>query len=143
MAKELVETIRQNKGKVLIRALVKEILYDEKTNRVIGVLMNDKVGTIIKCRQAVVSSVGYYNTYNSLFINQKMKEKYQILNTLPVKQSSSFVMCNIGINAPASEIGVTNTNTWHIPVDENNDAFPIIKAYFKDPMAVMSLKGTE
>jgi hypothetical protein len=48
-------------------------------------------------------------------------------------------MCNIGIAASAEEINVTNTNTWHIPVDEHDDAFVPLDAFFKDPLG----RGTE
>lgn len=29
---------------------------------------------------------------------------------------------------------MTNTNTWHIPVDAQNDAFPALEEYFADPL---------
>ena len=48
-------------------------------------------------------------------------------------------MCNIGINASAESIGVTNTNTLHIPIDSHGDAFTCLDRYFEDPLG----DGTE
>lgn len=43
-------------------------------------------------------------------------------------------MANIGINLPPSEIGATNANTWHIPVDSDGDTFGPLEEYFRDPL---------
>lgn len=43
-------------------------------------------------------------------------------------------MCNIGIKANPEEIGVTNTNIWHIPVDKDGDSFSVLEQYFDDPL---------
>ena len=43
-------------------------------------------------------------------------------------------MCNIGISARPQDIGATNTNTWHIPVDDEGDAFGPLRAYFDNPL---------
>ena len=43
-------------------------------------------------------------------------------------------MCNIGVAATPEEIGVTNTNTWHIPIDGEGDAFVPLEKFFSDPL---------
>ena len=43
-------------------------------------------------------------------------------------------MCNIGISSGPKGIGATNTNTWHIPVDQTGDAFGPLEAYFDNPL---------
>jgi hypothetical protein len=40
-----------------------------------------------------------------------------------------------GIAGSPAELGVDNTNTWHIPVDAQNDAFPALEDYFANPLA--------
>ncbi len=130
LAKELIPLINKN-GSVLIRAPVKEIIVEN--NKVIGVKMDNNEKTIIKCKKGVISSCGYINTFNKLVSND-IVNKYSIPKSLPIPQSAGFVMCNIGINANPSEVGITNTNTWHIPVDDDNDAFPMINKYFEDPL---------
>jgi len=43
-------------------------------------------------------------------------------------------MCNIGILASPAEIGVTNTNVWHIPIDKDGDCFTVLDEYFSNPL---------
>lgn len=43
-------------------------------------------------------------------------------------------MINIGIDLPASVLGASSANVWHIPVDTNNDSFGPLERYFKDPL---------
>ena len=132
MAEELVSVIEYFGGQVSIRATVKEIVYDEARRRVSGVRMMD--GSVIRSRRGVVSSCGLLNTYKFLLQSIPSKLLPPTLESLGVSQSAGFVMCNIGIRASAGEIGATNTNTWHIPVDEDGDAFPPLEKYFKSPL---------
>lgn len=48
--------------------------------------------------------------------------------------SAGFVMANIGLNCSAEVIGATKANTWHIPVDAQGDAFPMMESYFQNPL---------
>ena len=34
----------------------------------------------------------------------------------------------------SEEIGATNTNTWHIPVNDQGDAFGPLNDYFENPL---------
>ena len=47
-----------------------------------------------------------------------------------------FLWCRPGISGSPAELGVDNTNTWHVPVDSNDDAFPSLDDYFRNPLAV-------
>jgi hypothetical protein len=81
--------------------------------KAVGVKM--KGGQEIRCKRAVVSGAGYLNTMKLL--NDDTLKKHSIprsLDSMGVEQSMGFVMCNIGIQARAEDIGVTNTNTWHV-----------------------------
>jgi hypothetical protein len=79
--------------------------------RAVGVKMYG--GEEIRCKRAVVSSAGYFSTLKLL--SEKVTTTYKIPRDLKtVQQSAGFVMCNIGINASPEEIGVTNSNTWHV-----------------------------
>jgi len=134
MAKELVPVIQSYGGRVLIRAAVKQISINKRSGRVDGVVMNDSNNTFIPCKEGVVSSTGYVNTYKNLVVDEEIKTKYGIPSELSVPQSAGFVMCNIGIAAAAEEIDATNTNTWHIPTNHDGDSFEALTTFFDDPL---------
>jgi len=131
MMKEIVPIIEENNGQVFIRAKVKEILIEN--GRAIGVKMDDNKGTIIRCKKGIVSSTGYSNTFKKL-ISLENTTKFCIPSELSVPQSAGFVMCNIGIAASALDIDVTNTNTWHIPIQNDGDCFNPIETFFDAPL---------
>ena len=131
MMKELVPIIEKNNGQVFIRAKVKEILIEN--GHAIGVIMDDHNNTIIRSKKGVISSTGYVNTFKKL-LNLENIHKFNIPE-LPISQSAGFVMCNLGIAASAEEIGVTNTNTWHIPIENNGDCFNPIETFFNQPLS--------
>jgi len=41
-----------------------------------------------------------------------------------------------GLAGSPAELGVDNTNTWHVPVDSHDDAFPSLEDYFRNPLKV-------
>lgn len=131
MAAELIPVIEAHGGKVLIRANVKEIVVEN--GKVAGVRVGDN-NLFIKCRD-VVSSVGYTNTMQKL-ISPAVASEFRVSTSLPpsILPSAGFVMCNIGIAASAAALDVTNVNTWHIPVNEEGDAFPDMEAFFANPL---------
>lgn len=131
MMKELVPIIEENDGQVFIRAKVKEILIEN--NRAVGVIMDDDNNTKIRCKKGIISGVGYHSTFNKL-VSLDNVTKYRIPPELSVPQSAGFVMCNLGISASANDIGVTNTNTWHIPIQNDGDCFKPIELFFDDPL---------
>ena len=131
MMKELVPIIEKNNGQVLIRAKVKEILIEN--GRATGVIMDDNNNTIIRSKKGIISSCGYFTTLRKL-LNLENINKFNIPE-LPVSQSAGFVMCNIGIAASAEEIDVTNTNTWHIPIENDGDCFRPIETFFYEPLS--------
>lgn len=136
MATELVRTIEENGGQVFIRAKVDKILVDQ--GRVSGVRMVD--GTLIQSKR-VVSSAGYYATYRRL-IDDSIREKYQIPLDL-VPQSAGFVMVNVGMSAEPEKVGITCSNTWHIPIEEDGDAFVPLKSYFNQPLPLPSSSSSD
>ena len=131
MMKELVPVIEDNNGQVLIRAKVKEILIEN--GRANGVIMDDDNNSIIRCKKGVVSSTGYLTTFKKL-VSLENTTKFCISPELSVSQSAGFVMCNIGISSSAIDIDVTNTNTWHIPIQSDGDCFNPIETFFNDPL---------
>jgi phytoene dehydrogenase-like protein len=112
MAKELVPVIQSHGGKVLIRAPVREISVNQTSGRVEGVVMNDASGTFIPCKEAVVSSAGYFNTYHRLLQDERTKDKFAIPKAIGVGQSAGFVMCNIGIAADAKVRFLSMLHVW-------------------------------
>lgn len=133
MAKELVAVIHAYGGKVRIRAAVDSIVLDEtcsKKPKVVGVRMAD--GSLIRSSR-VVASNSVRTTFGKLLPPSICASHSTVLD-FDVPQSDGFVMCNIGIAASAEEIGATNTNTWHIPVDERGDAFHPLERFFANPL---------
>jgi len=49
-------------------------------------------------------------------------------------------MANIGLDAPPSKLGITNANTWHIPVDNLGDHYPSLDYFFAHPDQCSSLE---
>jgi all-trans-retinol 13,14-reductase len=133
MAIELARVIADNGGSIFINARVKEIIVSD-AGRVQGVMMDDVDRTIIKSKR-VVSGAGYATTFRSL-INKAVVSKLEIPESLKVPQSAGFVMVNIGMKATAEEVGAETSNTWHIPVDDNDDAFAPMRRYFSSPTNV-------
>jgi hypothetical protein len=57
-----------------------------------------------------------------------------------VKRTDAYVTYTVafhrvGIAGSPAELGVDNTNTWHVPVDAHGDAFPSLEEYFAHPLA--------
>jgi len=48
----------------------------------------------------------------------------------------SLLLSRTGISGSPAELGVDNTNTWHVPVDSHDDAFPSLDDYFRNPLGV-------
>jgi hypothetical protein len=57
-----------------------------------------------------------------------------LLSYLRLNYSRLLLSCS-GIAGSPAELGVDNTNTWHVPVDAQNDAFPSLEDYFANPLA--------
>ena len=149
MAEELVATIESHGGRVLVRCTVKEILVDEDYDGeqvVVGVCAVSAAAGGAATREVliptstVVSSIGYVNTFTKL-VPSKVTERLGIPRAIAqVPQSAGFVMANIGIDAPPSQLGITNSNTWHIPVDKFGDHYPSLDNFFSNPDQCSSLE---
>uniref|UniRef100_A0A0G4HEK9 Amine oxidase domain-containing protein n=1 Tax=Chromera velia CCMP2878 TaxID=1169474 RepID=A0A0G4HEK9_9ALVE len=133
LASELVPVIEEGGGRVLIDAPVSEILTDERRGgRVCGVRLQS--GVEILCDR-VVSGAGYRATMGRL-VPRPTRERFGIPVEVPgVAQSCGFVMLNIGIEGRAEELGVSNCNVWHLPVDKDGDMYSPMLSYFDAPLA--------
>ena len=129
LAKCLVPVIEEAGGRVLVRARVREILVDPRSNRATGVEMEDE--TIINCKQ-VVSSVGYHNTFGRL-VSDDVTKRLEIPRRLPIGNSCGFVMANIGLRGSAEELGLTSANLWYHPTRANGDMFGAVADFMADP----------
>eukprot|EP01084_Bolivina_argentea_P259449 437770_1 len=121
LAKALVAIIKLNGGNILCRAKVKHILinYNNSKPSINGVIMenNDK----ILCNN-IISGAGYNNTFNKLFNKndrKKLNIKYPIMPGL--QMSSSFILCNIGLNGNWRDLEIEDTNLWYQPINEKNN----------------------
>jgi phytoene dehydrogenase-like protein len=129
MAECLVRVIGEAGGRVLVRANVREILVDPRSDRVTGVEMDN--GTIISCKR-VVSSAGYHNTFGKL-VPEEVTERLEIPRRLPVGNSCGFLMANIGLRGSAEELGLTCANLWYHPTRADGDMFGAIDDFMADP----------
>lgn len=129
LAKGMIPAITAAGGRVLVRASVREIVVDPRTNRATGVSMED--GTVIDCAQ-VVSSTGYHNTFGKL-VPEDVTKRLEIPRRLPVGQSCGFVMANIGLRGSAEELGLTCANLWYHPTRPDGDMFGAVADFMADP----------
>ncbi|MBW2244508.1 MAG: NAD(P)/FAD-dependent oxidoreductase [Deltaproteobacteria bacterium] len=129
LAKTLVPVIEAAGGRVLVRANVREILVDPRSNRATGVEMQD--GTVIRGKQ-VVSSVGYHNTFGKL-VPDDITKSLKIPRHLAIGNSCGFVMVNIGLRGTAEELGLTCTNLWYHPTRADGDMFGAVNDFMTDP----------
>jgi phytoene dehydrogenase-like protein len=129
LAKQLVPVIEKNGGRVLVRANVQEIVTDPTTGQAIGVRMADN--TTLSAKR-VISSVGYHNTFGKL-IPDDVTKRFDIPRRLPLANSCGFIMCNIGLEGSAEELGLTCANLWYHPAREDGDMFSAVEDFFEDP----------
>jgi phytoene dehydrogenase-like protein len=129
LAKCLVPVIREAGGRVLVRANVREIVVDPRSNRATGVEMDD--GTLIDCKQ-VVSSAGYHNTFGKL-VSEDVTKRLEIPRRLSIGNSCGFIMANIGLRGSAEELGLTCANLWYHPTRANGDMFGAVRDFMADP----------
>jgi all-trans-retinol 13,14-reductase len=129
LAETLVPVIEQGGGRVLVRASVREIMVDPRSNEVTGVEMED--GTVIDCAE-VVSSVGYHNTFGRL-VSDDVTKRLEIPKRLSIGNSCGFIMANIGLRGTAEELGLTCANLWYHPAREDGDMFSAVEDYMAEP----------
>lgn len=126
---EIVNTINpvieKSKGKIIIRAEVKEIIVEN--NRAVGVLMEDGKKFFSKL---IISGVGVFNTYNKL-ISDKLNMKYGFKDNLKsVKPSVAHGCLYIGLKANAKDLKLPKHNIWIYP--EKTDHDTSVKNYLED-----------
>ena len=129
MAECLVRVIEAAGGRVLVRANVREILVDGRTDRATGVELCD--GSTISCKE-VISSVGYHNTFGKL-VSEDVSKRLEIPRRLPIGNSCGFVMVNIGLRGSAEELGLTCANLWVHPARADGDMFGAVEDFMADP----------
>ena len=126
---EIVNTINpvieKSKGKIIIRAEVKEIIVEN--NSAVGVLMEDGKKFFSKL---IISGVGVFNTYNKL-ISDKLNVKYGFKDNLKsVKPSVAHGCLYIGLKASAKDLKLPKHNIWIYP--EKTDHDTSVKNYLED-----------
>jgi hypothetical protein len=60
---------------------------------------------------------------------------FVLLTALMPTLTFTVAFHHVGIAGSPAELGVDNTNTWHVPVDAHGDAFPSLEEYFAHPLA--------
>jgi len=129
IAKALVPVIEAGGGRCLIRAPVEEIRLDG-AGRVAGVALDG--GREVES-PVVVGACGSRNT------GQLLPEAARAALELPASlaQSDGFLMCNVGIDGGAAELGLKCSNVWVHPLGPHNgwDLFRCIREFEADPEA--------
>ena len=129
---EIVKTINpvieRSKGKILIKAEVKEIIV--KNKKVVGVLMDDGKKIF---SDLIISGVGVFNTYNNL-INNELSLKYGFKSYLKsVNPSVAHGCMYIGLKGTAKDLNLPRHNLWIYPDKIDHDS--LVKNYLKDQNA--------
>lgn len=161
MPKHLIPIIEKHGGRVLVRARVGSIDVERRERKmlrgaqappilsVMGVTLSN--GTKIKAPM-VISGAGYLNTVTRLLSKDDAAAAGMPLK-LPsgVKQSSGFVMVNVGIKGNAAALGIDNANVWYHPVqgscnrgqmdDNDMNIFPPLDNLFRQPDPTKQPKG--
>ena len=128
LAGNLVPVIEEWGGRVLVDAPVAQI-YINDDGVAAGVYLAD--GTLIEAKQ-IVSGAGYTNTFGKL-VPEEVTTKYSIPRNL-TKSSPGFVMGNIGIRGNPEELGISNTNIWYLPANEEGCLFEAMRDFYANPM---------
>mmetsp|Transcript_2397 Transcript_2397/g.5727 ORF Transcript_2397/g.5727 Transcript_2397/m.5727 type:complete len:611 (-) Transcript_2397:452-2284(-) len=123
----LIPVIERMGGRVLVRADVKNV--EVEGGRAVGVRL--QTGRVIKA-PLVISSAGYTNTFGKL-VPEKDTLAANIPRSLSIPASSGLVMVCLGLNGTKEELGLTNVNSWYIPVDKEGCHFGALEAHWKDP----------
>jgi all-trans-retinol 13,14-reductase len=118
---EIVNTINpvieKSKGKIVVRAEVKEILIEN--DKAVGVLMEDGVKFF---SNLIISGVGVFNTYDKLISNQ-LSVKYGFKNNLKfVKPSVAHGCLYIGLNGNSKDLKLPKNNLWIYPENTDHDS---------------------
>ena len=124
IARELIGTIYSHGGKVLVAKKVNKILTDETATNVLGIEM--ETGDVIGC-STVISSVGFFNTYEKLLPSKfAANQMYKSLKE-NVKSTSHCVILFVGMKGSVSELKLPSHNVWSYPHERYEEWFPKFK----------------
>jgi len=117
IVRSYIATIEETGGRVLVRALVEEILVNE-SNVAIGVRMSN--GDIINA-ETVISGAGVFNTYTKL-LPEIVKSKLNLSNIIKETDipSVTHIYGFFGFEGTTEELGLVDYNTWYLPSDNIN-----------------------
>eukprot|EP01006_Ploeotia_vitrea_P024483 TRINITY_DN57296_c0_g1_i1.p1 TRINITY_DN57296_c0_g1~~TRINITY_DN57296_c0_g1_i1.p1 ORF type:complete len:632 (+),score=354.05 TRINITY_DN57296_c0_g1_i1:39-1934(+) len=133
IAKAIVPVIERAGGRVLVKAMVEQILIDDKTNTAYGVRMA-KTGDIIRARQ-VISAAGVPATYFKLLSEQSAKlEALGIPQTIKdIGAGAAHFYVFVGMRGSSAELKLRSSNIWHWPTDKDLDMNAAVDAMHDDP----------
>ena len=106
IAETISDLIEKNGGSLYVNAPVKSIEVNK--GKATGVVMDN--GEIIRSR-SIISNAGVFNTVNRLLNHNKSNSilSNQMKN---IRQTKSYVCLHLGLNKPAEDLEVKNTNLW-------------------------------
>ena len=112
IAFNIIPTIEAAGGKVLVRARVTDILFDEGTNRVTGVRVKQGHTVYEILAPLVISDAGVHNTFESLLPKEAVK-KFKLKQLLKrVRHGFGLMSVFIGLDGTKEELGLKASNTW-------------------------------
>jgi all-trans-retinol 13,14-reductase len=123
IASTIVSEIEKNKGQVLTRMGVEEIII--KDGKAIGVILENKQ-TILADK--VISNAGVQNTFSQLIKDENNNQSFKkSINKL--RYSTGYFSLNLGLNKSGEDLKMPKTNYWFLP-GYNHDLN--VKNYFED-----------
>lgn len=133
IAKNVIPVIEQSGGRVLCRALVTKILFNEK-NEAYGVEM--KNGSVIVAKK-IISNAGAINTYQKLVPEQVLNDvgldkKFD----KKIKQSNGHITAFVSLNGTSEECGLDAANIHSMPdLPVYGDISKMQEDFYKDPFS--------
>ena len=124
IAFHIIPVIERAGGRVLVKAQVTNILFDDGNTKVTGVTV--KCGRQSEDIKApiVISDAGMINTYNEPLLTKEVQEKYNLGFYLNQVQNSVGVMSLfVGLKGSPEELGINiANNTWSFTECDINDS---------------------
>ena len=112
IAFNIIPTIEAAGGRVLVRAKVVDIIWDDATNRVTGVRVKQGHNVYEIVAPMVISDAGLHNTLGKL-MPQKVVKSYGLKELVKrVRPGFGLMSVFIGLDGTKEELGLKASNIW-------------------------------
>ena len=112
IAFNMIPTIEASGGRVLVRAKVIDIIWDDQINRVTGVRVKQGHNVYEIVAPMVISDAGLHNTLGKL-LPQKVVKSYGLKDLVKrVRPGFGLMSVFIGLDGTKEELGLKASNVW-------------------------------